>query len=101
MDMALRLPGEAVDHREAKPGPLPERLGGEEWIEGARPHGRRHANTAVRDAQAHVRAGSDIAEFGGKGRLDLGVHDFDSELAAVRHGVARIDDKIEQRAFKL
>ena len=54
--MAFGLAREAVDHREAEPGALPDRLGGEERIEGARLHGRRHADAGVGDRQADILA---------------------------------------------
>jgi hypothetical protein len=48
------LPDEAVDHRQAEPRSLPERLGGEERIEGARDDVGRHAGARVGDAQRDI-----------------------------------------------
>ena len=41
--------GKAVDHRQAEAGPLPDRLGGEERIEGPRDHVGRHADAGIGD----------------------------------------------------
>src|SRR3712207_8299831 len=48
---------EAVDHGQAEPRALPERLGGEEGVEGAREDVRRHARARVGDADGHVLPG--------------------------------------------
>ena len=55
-DVAVRLLDEAVHHAQAKPGALADLLGGEERLEGARQHLRRHAVavsvTAISDVVA-------------------------------------------------
>jgi hypothetical protein len=53
--LAARLLGEAVHHRQAQAGALPHRLGGEEGIEGARQHVRRHAGAVVAHRTARIR----------------------------------------------
>jgi hypothetical protein len=62
------LAGEAIDHRQAEPGALADRLGGEERIEGARHHIGRHAGAGVANAQRHILAGRQI---GLAGRLSV------------------------------
>src|SRR5258706_15639929 len=56
-DVAVGLPGKSVDHRKPEPGALPDRLGGEERIEGARRHLRTHADAGVADSDANIIAG--------------------------------------------
>src|ERR1700692_1875573 len=56
-DVAVGLPGKSLDHRKPEPGALPDRLGGEERIEGARRHLCTHANAGVADRDANIVAG--------------------------------------------
>src|SRR5687768_5919192 len=53
-DMALRLFGEAIDHRKTQPFSLPDRLRCEEWIEHLNQDIGRHAGSRVRDTDRHV-----------------------------------------------
>ena len=55
--MAVRLPRKSIDHRQPEPGALPDRLGGEERIEGARRHLRAHADAGIGDRDADIFAG--------------------------------------------
>src|SRR5258708_13571857 len=88
-DVAVRLPGKSIDHRKPQPGALPDRLGGEERIEGARRHLRTHADAGVADGDANISAGrkrrgvrGDVAEA----RIRGG----DGELPALPHAVPRL-----------
>src|SRR5258707_13130462 len=56
-DVAVRLPGKSIEHRKPEPGALPDRLGGEERIEGARRHLRAHSHPGVADSDANIIAG--------------------------------------------
>ncbi len=99
--VAIGLPGEAVDHRQAKPRALADRLGGEERVEGALDHLGRHAGTGVGDADADVLAGTHAARVGSVGAVEVCVAGLDGERATVGHGVAGIDDQVEDRALEL
>ena len=59
-DMAARLLGEAVDHRQPEAGALADRLGREERLEDLRERVRRHADAGVADADDGVVAGVDL-----------------------------------------
>src|SRR6185437_639081 len=101
LDVAVRLLDEAVDHAEAEPGALADLFGGEERLEHALQDLRRHADAGVADRQHHVfaRHGSDIHR--GIGFVELHVPGLDQQPAALRHGVARVDAKIDQRRLEL
>src|SRR6266851_1928564 len=53
-DVAVGLPRKSVDHRKPEPGALPDRLGGEERIEGACRYLRTHAHAGVADSDADI-----------------------------------------------
>ena len=99
-DMAVRLPRKSIDHRKPKSGALPDRLGGKERIEGARRHLRAHAGAGVGDADADIIAGRKRRRIRGHA-VEPRIRGRDGELAAIGHGVARVDGEIEQRAFQL
>ena len=58
--MAARLLDEAVDLAKAEAGALPDVLGGEERLEGARQDLAAHAGAGVGDADHDVLAGHDL-----------------------------------------
>ena len=64
-DLAARLVGEAEDLAEAEAGALADRLGGEERLERAVEHLRRHPAAGVGDADLHIFAGADVADLVG------------------------------------
>ena len=64
-----------------------------------RDHLRRHARAGVADDDADILPGGDLG-IGGVGLVEKGIRRFDRELAAVGHGVARIDREVEQRASR-
>src|SRR3982750_1196674 len=53
-DLSTRLFGKAVNHRQAKTGALPDRLGGEERIKSAGDDIGRHAGAGVTDAEGNI-----------------------------------------------
>ena len=99
-DLATGLLGEAVDHRQAESGALSDRLGGEERVEGAGDHLRRHAGAAVADAQRDVLPGRQLA-LARRPLVEPAVAGLDGQPAAGRHRVARIDAQVEQRVLEL
>ena len=100
-DMPTGLAGEAVDHRQAQTGALADGLGGEEGVEHAAHYALRNAAAGVADAQFHVIAGAEGAVGRGEYAVQMAVGGLDGELAAVGHGIARVDHQVEQGAFQL
>jgi len=95
----FRLPGEAVDHRQPEPRALPDGFGGEEGVEGPGGHVVTHACAGVGHADAHV---GPVRARRIRGRIGHeAVGGRDGERAAVRHGVARIDRKVENGILEL
>jgi len=92
-----RLLDEAIGYGEAEAR--------EEWIERARQHGRGHPYAGVDDGKSHVVTGRHgVGEHVPRRPTRIGRHDvggLDQQVAAVGHGVARVDDEVEQRALKL
>src|SRR6202163_4176885 len=89
-DVAVRLPRKSIDHRKPQPGALSDRFGGEERIEGARHHLRAHADAGIGDSDANIIAGRKrrgVRGYAAEARVRGG----DGELAAIRHGVARVE----------
>ena len=80
---------------------MPDIFGGEEWIEGLGFNLRRHADTGVGDRQHHVLARQHLDLRRGVALIEMHVCGFDSELAALGHGVARVDGEIENCDFQL
>ncbi len=100
-DVAARLLDEAIDLAEAETGAAADILGGEERLEGARHRLLRHARARVTDGDIGVLAGNDLAVGGGIGLVERRIAGLDGQLAAVGHGVARIDRQVEDGAFEL
>ena len=101
VDVAARLLDEAVDHAEAEPAADPRPLGGEEGLEGALEHLRRHAVAGVGDGEQDVGARPQTELECRIVRVDLRTRRLDDEPAALRHGVAGVDREVEQRVLHL
>ncbi len=99
-DLAAGLPYEAVDHGEAEPGALAERLGGEERIESTLDHVGGHAGAGVGHAERNVLSWLEFA-LAGAVLVKPAVGGFDGDAAAFRHGVAGVDAEVEQRVLEL
>ncbi len=81
-----------MDHGQAKPGALAERLGGEEGVHRPRQHVRAHALAGIGDGE-----GDDVrlaAALGLQRRLD-------GQVPARRHGIPGIQGEVEDRIFQL
>ena len=61
----------------------------------------RHADAGVGDADHDILAGRHLGLPGRVALVEMGVGGLDRELAAVRHGVARIDREVEHRDLQL
>ena len=60
-----------------------------------------HAGAIVGDRQQHVLTGDDFLVRAGISLVEEGVGGLDCHPAAIRHRVARVDRKVDNRAFQL
>ena len=100
-DMAPGLFAEAIDHRQPQAGALADRLGGEERIEGAADGALRHAAAIVGDTEYHVVTRFEVAVGFGEAGVQLLVRGPHHQFAAIGHGIAGVDDQVEQGTFQL
>ena len=98
---AFGLARESVDLAQAEAGALALRLRRVERLERMLHDIGRHARAGIDHRDDHVVAGRDVVEAAIIGRAERRVVRGDGQGAAVRHGIARIDGKIDQRAFEL
>ncbi len=100
-DEAAGLLDDAVDHRQSEPGALAHLLGGEEGLEYLLQRLRRDAGAGILDLDQHIVAGLElaIAEAGAFGRGQVARPH--RQVAAVRHGVARVDGEIDDHLLEL
>jgi hypothetical protein len=98
--LPARLLGEAVDHGQPQARAHADGLGREEGVEGARHHLRGHAHAVVAHGERHVLPHRQVAPARGA-RVDPAVGGFNHQLAALGHGVARVDAQVEQRVLQL
>src|ERR1041384_4716369 len=100
-DEAVALLDDPVHHREAEPGPLAERLGGEERLEEVGADLGRHAAAGIGHGEEHVGTPRRnlVVLLGGRGQLH--VPGLDRHPAAFGHGVARVDDQVHDRLLQL
>jgi hypothetical protein len=101
IDEAAGLLDDAVDGGEAEAGALADFLGREERLEDLVADLGRDAGTGVGDVDPHV-VGDRHALIGRLRRLFGGdVGGAHGELAAIRHGVARIDGEVHDHLLEL
>ncbi len=98
---AARLAHEAVQHRQAETRALAYRLGGEEGLEHPLQHVGRHALTLVLDGDPHVVAGAAGARRGSLAPVEDDIGRAHPDQAAAGHGVARVDDQVQQGVLQL
>src|SRR5262245_17442702 len=101
VDKAAGLFDDSIDRRQPEPGTLADFLGGEERFEDLLNNVRWNAGAGVADFNEHI-VGS-VHAFIGEFSAFLGrnVGRTQSELAAIGHGIARIDRKIYDDLFEL
>ena len=99
--IAAGLLDDAVDHGEAKTRAFADLLRREERLEDLVLHLRRDAMAEILDLDRDIfgRGQRIVVEGGAFGRRHIAGAQRD--LAAVRHGVARIDDQIDDDLFEL
>src|SRR6478609_1445355 len=93
LDGSAGLMGKTVDLREAQPGALADRFGGEEGIEYLAQHVRCDTGAGVVNRNRDVFAG--IGFFAKRA-----VMDGNRDRSAVRHRIARVDHEIDQRGLE-
>ena len=95
LDVPARLLDEAEHHAEPEAGALADLLGGEEGIEHPFEQRGGNAGAGVADGDHDIVAGRDLAVHARIVFVEKDVAGLERELAAVGHGVARIDRQIE------
>src|ERR1700686_440151 len=100
-DVTAALFDEAIDLAQPQPGALAGVLGSEERLERAGENLAAHAGAGIADRNLHILAGADVRILTAIFLVQVGVVRLYGELAAVRHRVAGIHRKIEDRGFQL
>ena len=101
LDVAARLLDESVHHAQAEAGSLANFLGGEERIKHLVEYGRRDAGPGVADRDHRVGSRGDFAVSFGIGFVEMHVAGFEGQFSPIRHGIARIDGKVDDRRGEL
>ena len=99
--MAAGAGDDAVERREAEPGALARRLGGEERLEHAGEYLGGNAGAGVGDPQPGVAAGFEAGPVVGVGLVHGDVRGVDGELPAAGHRVAGVDCEVDQDLLEL
>src|SRR5262249_10459283 len=100
-DASLALLDDAVDSREPQAGPLADALGGEKGLKDMILNLLRHALAGIGDRETDVAARLDVEMSAGIFLVEVHCAGFDRDAAAVRHGVARVQDKVENDLLDL
>ena len=99
-DVAVGLLDGAVDGGKAEAAALARRLGGEERLEEPRARLVVHADAGVADRQHHVGPGLHAHVLAGR-LVQIDIGGLDHQLAAARHGVARIGRQVDDHLLHL
>ena len=99
--MAARLLDEAEHHAEPEAGALADLLGGEEGIEHPLDQRCGDSGAGIAHRDHHIVAGHDLAVHAGVVLVEIDVAGLERELAAIGHGVARVEGKVEHRRREL
>src|SRR5579862_5936033 len=95
LQMAARLLYEAVDLAQTQPGSLPGRLRRKERLDRAIDNIALHSAASIAYGQKHILTRRNVGVVAAVGVIEIGIAGLDGELAAVLHGVAGIDRKID------
>src|SRR5262249_235755 len=101
IDVPARLLDETIDHAQSKAGALSECLCREKWVENLFADSRRNANASIAHCNHHIGARCNLSMRPGISLVEYHIAGFERELTAFRHGVARVDCKVEQRRGEL
>ncbi len=99
--MPAGLLDEAEHHAEPEAGSLAGRFGCEKRLKNPLYDLGRHAGSGIAHRNHDVLPRRDLLVPVGVGFVEINIGALNRQLAAVRHGVARIEHEIEQRRFKL
>lgn len=99
--MPARLLHEAEHHAEAEAGALADILGRVEGLEGAGKRLRRHAHAGIGNRDHHILPRLHLVMMQGVAFVEMCIAGFECQLAALRHGIAGIDDEVEHRHLEL
>src|SRR6476469_2994174 len=94
-DVASTLLHDAVNRGQAKSCSLAHLFGCEKWLENPAASGLVHADTIVTDRQQHVAVRVHSGMLTNKTFIEIEHTRFNDELAASRHGIARIHRQIQ------
>src|SRR5579859_3348539 len=100
-DVSIALFYYAVDRGKTEAGTLAALLGGEEGLEDVGENGRVHACSCVVDGKAYVISHAGTRMCPRILRIEMCVCSLNLELAAVGHGVARVDCEIHDDLMDL
>src|SRR5262249_47316854 len=92
---------DTVDCGQAESGSLVLFLCGEKWVEHAGLCDRIHSVARVCYRQQDVGAGLDVRKQACGIRIDVDIAGFDEQLSTRRHGIARVDDQVQEHLFHL
>ena len=101
LDVPARLLDEAEHHAQTKAGALADLLGGEEGIEHLFQVCGRDPGAGVAHGNHDIVADRDLAVHARVAFVEIDVVGLERELAAIRHGVARVQGKVEDRGGEL
>ena len=97
LNVAAALADDRLHHRQPEAGAAPLILRGEEGLEHAIAHFRRHAEAGVGHHQRDVRPGNDVDVV----VAELDIRERDGERAAARHRIARVDHEVHHHLADL
>src|ERR1043166_1123147 len=93
-------PNDAQHRRQAQTGAFAWFLGGEERLENSLDHASGNSSPGIHDLNEHIGSGLGFGILG-RGLVEPEVLGFQSQLAALRHGIAGVDAQIEQDLVQL
>ena len=100
-DVATTLLHDPVDRREPETRSFSFLFGGEKWIENSFSCFFAHAGAGIADGQHNILTRQHADVLAGIFAVEFGAGGFDRQTAALRHGVTRIHDQIDQHLFDL
>src|SRR3979490_2603364 len=101
LDVPGGLLDEAVDHAQPEAGALAGPLGGEERVEHLVEDAGGNADAGIAPRDQGIVARFDVAVHAGVILVEIDRTGFEDKLAAVRHGVAGVERKIEKGGREL
>src|SRR5688572_15445742 len=100
-DVTVRGGYDPMNRRQPESGSLSAILRREERLEELRSNFLAHAHAGIGDGEHHVVASCDLTAMSAHTRIDVYVRRVDQYAAALRHGVAGVDDQVHDHLFEL